>query len=291
MSGKLSSGLLYIILIIFLLTLGGMTLTGGIVPINKPISADAVPEGDQVIIKEAQSNAKNNLQLQTFGIETCQKTLAVDFLIDTSGSMSQDGKLGQLRQALSSFVGKLSDNSVVGMQAFSTQTRNIADINYYKNNKNTITSFISTLRAQGGTSTRDGFTLAQQKLSDAITQNKFPGYNYSLIFISDGFPTSQLDRNTSDCLAYKSIPPNQYLCFSKREDPRTSPDLSQQIKDLGVKIFSIEVYGKEDAWAKSYEDQLFQDISSKPLDTYYYETLSANDLPKIFDTISNKVCQ
>lgn len=295
MYGKLSSGMLYIVLIILLLTLGGMTFTGGIIPLDNviPVSTPAAGDqaaGGQIIVTQTATNPKNNLQLETFGIENCQKTLAVDFLIDTSSSMNENNKLSELKQSLTSFLGSLSDNSVIGVQSFSTQTRNIADLDYYKNNKTTLSNFVTHLSANGSTSTRDAFTLAEQKLSDAITQNKFPGYNYSLIFISDGAPTSGLDKSLNDCLVYKNTPAGP-LCFSKREDPRTPPDISQQIKGMGVKIFSIGIFGADDAPIRPYEEQLFQDVSSQPLSTYYYETLSASNLPTIFNTISSKVCQ
>ncbi len=285
MSGKLSTGLLYVLLIILLLTLAAMTLTGGIIPISKVIPDSAAPAGSQVY-EVATSSARNNLQLETFGVKDCQQSMAVDFLVDTSGSMRYTDKLTKLKEALNLFLGKLKDNSIVGMQRFSTDTSNVADIDYYKNNKSKILPFVASLQANGMTSTRDAFSLAEQKLTDAIGLSKFAGHKFALIFISDGFPENLQDQATGNCEF-------QYMqaCFARSEDPRIPPNIAQAIKDKGVKIFSIAILSQKDDILLPYEEQLFQDVSSKPLSTYYYETFSAIDLPKIFETISTKVCE
>src|SRR5258707_1286221 len=98
-------GYIYVLVLLFVAIAVGTVLSGGFVPVdpNGPGGPPSLPPyfnasdyGRQKIVMPPGAltpDPRGNLQLKTFFVKTCGLNTAVDFLIDTSGSMSQDGKI------------------------------------------------------------------------------------------------------------------------------------------------------------------------------------------------------
>lgn len=111
----------------------------------------------------------------------------VIYVIDTSGSMLDDGKMAQAKKALKLCVNALNEKDRFGLVTFSTESRKWRETLEYasKDNKDAVNSHIEKLEAMGGTNIaaalRDGISLAKTK--DDI---KRPTY---IVFLTDGLPT------------------------------------------------------------------------------------------------------
>lgn len=319
------------LLIIVLIILAGTILSGGSAPVNPngPGGPPTLPpyfgingnQDEQKIILPPEvltPYPRTNLQLKTFIVNVCSPKAAIDILIDTSGSMADDNKIGKLKEALRSLTENLSLKSAISIQTFSNQVSEKIPWGFYKDNKTQVQSTINNLTANGWTRMKDGFALSQQNLSEAITQNKFPGYNYTLMLISDGVPEippppGALPYDPSKC-SLPNVPApvgdtrNCYVrvcdprtapalrCFAKDQDPRIPTNLPQLTKNLGVPIYVIGLYSNitSDNKLRPYLEPLLKDdVASNPSSIYYYAYNSADsteNLKTMFDNIFTKMC-
>ncbi len=299
--GRAKSGMLFIIAIMATLTSFSYLLMGGAIP-DSPESTTKKPEGggeQEIVFEQNADPGKKNLQLQTFKVKnSCEDKIAVDFLIDVSGSMANGNKQANEKNALNSFVNRMSDSSVIGIQVFSepNNVREVVPISYYKDVSQQVKNTINTLTASGATSTRSAFDLAKQKLTEVISQDKYPGYNYSLVFLSDGVPEAQgLIPNSQNCLVtapYRDPITNitTTRCFARIQDPRTPTNIPEEIKLLGVDIYSIAITDPQDQLMKNELLQLLRDVSSDPDSTYFAESVDGTDLKSILDNVMTSIC-
>ncbi|HUQ85688.1 MAG TPA: VWA domain-containing protein [Candidatus Limnocylindrales bacterium] len=301
LKGRANNGILFIVAIMATLTSFAFVLMGGVLPVAPEASVEAPKNtGEQEIQFEQNADpGKKNLQLQTFTVKnTCEDKLAVDFLIDVSGSMAFGNKQVNEMNALNSFADRMSDTSVIGIQIFSdpTNVREIIPLSLFKDVKNEVRATINNLPASGATSTRSAFSLAKLKLTEAITKNRYPGYNYSLVFLSDGIPETimfESEKNSTNCLATSPDPINigATRCFARAQDPRTPTNIPEEIKLQGVDIYSIAITDPKDQPMKTELLQLLQDVSSDPDSTYFYESVDGNDLTTILDYVLKSICE
>lgn len=261
-------------------------LTGGNLPSSKSSTYTTNNPGTQeIVFQQTNDPSKKNLQLQTFTVKNaCVSKIAVDFLIDVSGSMRSNNKIEKEKEALRAFTAKMTNDSVIGIQTFS-DTGNIKErlpLSYFKDVKRQVESTINGLSPLGGTHTRSGFELANQKLADAINQNKFPGYKYNLVFLSDGIPEM---AGATDCVARSGT-----RCFARAQDPREPINIPQGIKGLGVDIYSIAIISPTEAAFEVPLKQLFRDVSSDPDSSYFYESADGENLTNILNSVFTNIC-
>jgi len=293
------NGILFVVAIMATITSFAYLMMGGTWPDAPQENTTSENPGKQdIVFEQVTDPAKKNLQLQTFTVKNaCTDKIAVDFLIDVSGSMQQDGKIGKTRTALRAFTDRMSDSSVIGMQIFSDpdNVKEIIPLGLYTGVKvQEVKNAITNLRARGSTSTRSGFKLAYEKLSQAIGQNKFPRYKYNLVFLSDGVPEIDgIVHNDANCLARAPIG-NKIRCFAKEQDPRGTPTdpehIPSEIDTLGVDIYSIAITSRFDAGLKEELLQLLRDVSSDPDSKYFYESIDGDNLTTVLDTVLKSIC-
>jgi len=252
-----------------------MLLTGGILPkITKSVPLNQgqanIPETNVT------SGSNTSLQLKTFGFKTpsptpqnCAETITVDFLLDRTGSMNSltptgKRKIERLKEAVLELTSKLDDTSIVGIQSFSTgNITNDVPISYYKDVKNLIPTKVNVLNAGGTTPTHDALVYSYGILQNALPRFKDRKFNF--ILISDGQP----------------VPDSQ--------DPRLfNPNPADQIKALGVNVFTLAVYDSSQTNDPKLRD-LLKSIASKPEN--YYEAQNADDIARLLTQISAKLCQ
>ncbi|MBU3978830.1 VWA domain-containing protein [Patescibacteria group bacterium] len=325
-------GVLYTIIILFLTLAAATWLSGGLIPVdpNGPEGPPTLPpyfgiDGDQdeqrIIYPPGAltPDPKGNLQLKTFKVNVCGQKSAIDILIDTSGSMTDENKIGKIKDSLKIFTKNFSNTTAVAIQTFSDQERDKVPWDLYKNNKQEVQTTINNLPAQGHTVMRNGFKLAKDKLNEAISQNKFPGYNYTLLLISDGVPeipppsgASPYDPARCNEPNYDPAPAgdnrNCYArvcdpitapalrCFVKDQDPRIPTSLPQEIKNMGVSIYAIGLYAdsSSDNKLRDWLEPLLKEVVSQPVSTYYYaydSKTSTEKLKTIFENIVTKICE
>lgn len=131
-------------------------------------------------------NDENYLMLA--GIKTSEYKLETDvcnyvFLIDRSGSMSGDDRLGLAKKGICKLVDNLSDNSVVSLVTYASGVDTHLDgVECTASGKTTIINKINGLTARGATNGGDGLERAY-----ALAKEHFvTGGNNRVILISDG---------------------------------------------------------------------------------------------------------
>jgi Ca-activated chloride channel family protein len=109
----------------------------------------------------------------------------VVFVLDTSGSMQEQGKIDQARRALRYCVQRLDAQDRFGVIDFSTDVRTFRDglSPATDENKNAALEYIKALRARGGTALEDALVTAL-KMRDVD-----PKRSFQVVFLTDGEPT------------------------------------------------------------------------------------------------------
>lgn len=298
-------GYIYILLTMMIAIAAATLLSGGFVPVD-PTGPGGPPTiepyydpddyGKQNIIMPTgpDSGAQKNLQLKTFTVNTCASKTAFDFLIDTSGSMKFSGKMNNTQTALREFMKNLAGKSVVGIQTFSKDVKEQVPLNYYKINKEEVNTAINGLEPDGYTRTRDGFQIAKQKLIEAMNSRKFPGYKYSLIVMTDGVPEIPPDQPRT-CIKEADDPNTAPAkrCFAKEQDPRIPTNLADDIKNIGVTIYTINIYSPDypsDTVMLPYLEALLKEVATQPSSTHYYSSINAGNLQKVFEDMTTIIC-
>lgn len=302
-----STSALSILVVMILVIVGAFIASGNLAPVD-PNGAGGPPTvepyynssdypAQHIVTPKTQPlNGQQKLQLQTFQVDNCGDNAAILFVIDTSGSMSYVGKLDKTKSAMKYITSKLGGKAVIGIDTFSKDVIPEVFLSYYKDVKQPVAKVIQDLSAGGWTRTRDVMEMARDQLSKAIDENEFPGYQYNLILMTDGVP--EIPDASRHC--EWSVPdPNLaggIRCFAKEEDPRYPSDVTNEIKALGVDVYTINVYNpnyKSDKLMKQHLDDLLIEMASTPTDTHYYvfnavtSTTSLNDILK---NINNNIC-
>jgi len=263
---KYSKGGIGIITLMIVIILGSIFLVGGIFP-NLP---NTDPNAEKfTVITGMPLDSRNSLQLKTIKFKKCSEQTTVDLLLDRTGSMGSrtptgQTKIARLKEAVLVLTGQLSDQSVVGIQSFSSLSITPdVPISYYKDVKGIIPSKVNALNADGQTPTHDALTFSLDRLREAIP--KFPGRQFNFILISDGHP----------------VPDSQ--------DPRLfSPNPADEIKNLGVNVYTLGIFTSGQASDPKLAE-LLKSIASRPEN--YYEAQTGDQTTKLLEAISSKICK
>lgn len=267
---RFSRGTITTTVLLGVVIIGSILLVSGIGPKYQITPKDPNAGGFVPDIEDKTINEKS-LQLKTIKFKKCESTAAVDFLLDRTGSMSDsapDGqrKLDKLKEATLTFVNSLSDDSVLGIQTFSSS--GITDdvpIALFRDNKAVAESKIKSLQAMGQTPTTDALRFSLNKLKEG--QSKFNDRQMNFIFVSDGEPV-----------------PND-------QDPRlpqNNPDPSQEIKNLGITIYTIGILDANQI-RKGRVQELLKHIASSPEKSFIAP--DGNQLVEIYNQIRFELCK
>lgn len=122
-------------------------------------------------------------KIQLAGDEMLPKDVIV--VMDTSGSMDEDGKIAQARKAMKFVVGKLNGKDRFAVVTFSTMVRKLHEqlVEATDENKKAAQDSIDKLEASGGTNIEGAIRAAYEL---AGTDAKRPCY---VLFFTDGLPT------------------------------------------------------------------------------------------------------
>jgi len=245
-------------------------------------------DGTQATMTDPTSVAEQTLQLRTLIASTVAPTavqptptsgttctsgkLAVDLLLDTSGSMGPDQlppvppseyKINFLKSAISAFAQKLESTDVIGIQAFNSTSYPVLPLGLY--NSVAFQQAVTYLQPFGTTNMRAGLTLAKTQIEVAKNSYPSPEYKWYMILVSDGLPNV----------------PNQVT-----GNPFYSPDVVEPIRSLGVTIITI-------GFGQDADPTLLQQIAStKPNSTekFYYFSPPNGQLETIYNDIAADIC-
>jgi hypothetical protein len=267
---------------------------GGPPTLEPHFNIEDYPRQRVVLPSDPQSQADTNLQLKTFNVNNCGKNSAMIFLIDTSGSMKFANKIGATKTALNYFLDNLGGKSVVGLYSFSKDVKELVPINYYKDSKPELDKAINGLKPDGHTRTRDGMALVKEKMKEVIEEKAYPGYKYSLIIMTDGVPEIPPDKPRNCYVtAYDPNTAPALRCFAREQDPRVPTNLANEIKMMGVGIYSVNIYSPNypsDVVMFPYLEALLKEISSPPVESHYFSSVNGANLEKILESVVASIC-
>ncbi len=270
-----SHGSITLPILIGIVILGAIYLVGGPLPHLEQIDTG---EQGRVVVPDLENTDSAtdsaSLRLKTIKFKQCTETAAVDFMLDRSGSMkartpSGDTKIQTLKDAVNLFIDNLSDDSVIGVQYFSSKgIGNLIEINE-KKNIGDYANAINALPADGNTPTRDALAYSYSRLQNGV--QKYPDRDFAFIFVSDGEPVPDFP------------PPKE------SQDPRRfDPNPADQIKGLGVEVYSIGILDNTQIKSGKMKE-LLTDIASSPENVYI--SPNGEDLDNIIARISQDLCQ
>lgn len=287
------------LLILIPIILLGIVFAGGLGKENP--FGPSMPTGNYATLVEGSPNpAEKSLQISnvpaivhtpspsTTPAPSCTPNtkMAVDFLIDISGSMCEtdltsglgrcsspsiiptDSKMGKLQAALTEFAEHLKTDDLVGIQTFETTADSPLSLGTFV--KSSFLREVDNLYPNGSTNMRGGFTEADSRIRPVI--GNYRDHKWAFILISDGRPNH--------------IDPFSGLQATEQDSPLYPPDLVQPIKDLGVTVLTIG-FGQDSV------DSLLQAIaSSKPgsNEKYFYKAPSTSDILDKINQIAETSC-
>ena len=115
-----------------------------------------------------------------------KKQADVVILLDTSGSMREDDKLNQAKDAVKAFLEDQAGKNAVGLVRFSSNVETLVPLNSLESNRTEILDRLDTLTAQGNTSLYDALIAAVDQLTSSSDVSRIQ----AIVLLSDGQDTS-----------------------------------------------------------------------------------------------------
>jgi hypothetical protein len=216
--------------------------------------------------------------------------IAVDFLVDESGSMLAGNKMTQVKGVLKEYIRTLPAKSLVAIQSFAeppqASKEEQAFVEVGPNRNNIITKIDSSLNPDQNWATymREGFKLAQSKLA-----SKKSGYKYYLVLISDGVPEVDVCANGNP---RNGVCSGELRNYDLGQDPTYTglgqPNIPSQIKNSGVTIYSVGIFTDDDQQVNAQLETLLKNIASSP--SNYFQADNAGQLTNIFSQLAKDIC-
>jgi Ca-activated chloride channel family protein len=126
-----------------------------------------------------------------------KKQADIILLIDVSGSMANEDKIGQAREAALAFLNGLESNNRVGLYLFSDEVREVVPINDMEDNYDAMYSYIQSLRANGGTELFQAVTSVVNDLSAEQAEDRIR----AVVVLSDGADTGDFGYTLGNATA------------------------------------------------------------------------------------------
>ncbi|KXS22321.1 vWA-like protein [Gonapodya prolifera JEL478] len=131
---------------------------------------------------------------------TAKKPVTVALVIDVSGSMGDDGKIGAARAAATLFINQLRDTDVLYLITFSTNYTILGPNTAATSNqtlaqtRSTYRNLVGGLVPNGNTALYDTVVVASQLVSAVRTNDKSAGLkrNYAVVLMTDGMDTTSV---------------------------------------------------------------------------------------------------
>jgi Ca-activated chloride channel family protein len=130
-----------------------------------------------------------------------KKQADVLLVVDISGSMQEDDKIGQARQAAQAFIEAIGTENRVGMMVFSDDVRVVVPMGQLETNKTNLLAAVSRLRTEGGTS----LYWALSQAIDLMNDNPDTDRIRAIVLLSDGRDNSNQDTNRQNDVTLNEV--------------------------------------------------------------------------------------
>lgn len=127
-----------------------------------------------------------------------KKQADVMLLIDTSGSMSNEGKIDQAREAALAFLNGIETNNRVGLTLFNSQIDRRVPLDTFETASEQLTSHIRSLRADGGTELYRAVTETAEFFS--MMADSGDNRIRAIVLLSDGADTGDSGYTLNDAV-------------------------------------------------------------------------------------------
>ncbi len=151
------------------------------IPITEPISVQngVDPNEPQTLLDVPSAEVTQAVR----GLwEENKKRVEVQVVLDTSGSMNEEGRLEQAKTALDNFIGQLSDEDQLGIITFSDDARVLTPLTELGDKREDVLSRVEGLFASGGTRLIDSVVEAYEELAQDPPGERIR----AIIVLSDG---------------------------------------------------------------------------------------------------------
>lgn len=125
-----------------------------------------------------------------------RKQADIILLIDVSGSMSQNDKIGHAKEAALAFLENMEGNNHVGLYTFSSSINELVSIDLLESNRDRLRESIQNLVAEGGTELYAATRDVVNDLNDRDSSNRIR----AVVVLSDGADTGERGITLNDTL-------------------------------------------------------------------------------------------
>lgn len=130
-----------------------------------------------------------------------KKQADVILLVDISGSMEEDNKIGQAREAAQAFIEAIGPENRVALMVFSDDVRTIVPMGQLETNKADLLNAVSRLRTEGGTSLYWGIEQAITLMNEDTENDRIR----AIVVLSDGQDNSNQDDSTANNVTLNEV--------------------------------------------------------------------------------------
>ncbi len=151
------------------------------IPLGAPlIAANGIdPQEPRTLLEVPDANVLRAIR-EVWG--TTKKRVEVQIVVDISGSMNEEGRLVNAKQALNTFITQLDDEDYVGITVFSDNATELTPLSALGPKRDDVLSRVSGLSALGGTRLIDTVVEAYQTLQQQPAGERIR----ALVVLSDG---------------------------------------------------------------------------------------------------------
>ncbi|MCC6805124.1 MAG: VWA domain-containing protein [Anaerolineae bacterium] len=125
-----------------------------------------------------------------------KKQADVLLVIDISGSMGNEGKIDQAREAALAFLSNMEPTNRVGLVLFSDDVEIRVPLDTFESNQGQLESHIRSLRASGGTELFEAVRYATKQLDPLSSENRIR----AVVLLSDGADTGDAGTTLNDAI-------------------------------------------------------------------------------------------
>lgn len=125
-----------------------------------------------------------------------KKQADVLLLVDVSGSMGNDGKIDQAREAAQAFLDRMEPTNRVGLTLFNDQIEVRVPLGNFESTQDQLNSHVRSLRAGGGTELYQAVQYATEQLSRNTDDNRIR----AIVLLSDGADTGDSGTSLNDAI-------------------------------------------------------------------------------------------
>lgn len=197
----------------------------------------------------------------------CETPIDVVLVIDRSGSMREEDKIGQAKSAAAEFIDRLAPQDQAAVVTFATEASNPPDQSL-SDNKSRLKQAVgaASIHTNGlqFTNIADGLYRAVDELA---TQRHRADSRPIIVMLTDGIPTRPIDPNKKNDELYSST---------------AALNVAQAAKAQNISIYTIGL-------GSDLNIKLLEDIATKP--EQFYQAASGAELSTVYKKISTAICK